>query len=207
VKAAGFDAVQIHSAHGYLSSQFLSPLANRRIDEYGGDLSARARFLREVAAAVRETVGPEFPVLVKLGVSDNLEGGLTTEEGAQVASWLESFGIDLLEVSTGLRGAIRSGVSDREAEAYLLPFARAVRPHTELPMALVGGLRSLEVMERVLHEGMDFISLSRPLICQPDLPLQLQIGLANRSLCRACNRCWPDRPGMGISCKGPGSDE
>jgi 2,4-dienoyl-CoA reductase-like NADH-dependent reductase (Old Yellow Enzyme family) len=200
-KDASFDAVQIHAAHGYLLSQFLSPLANVRRDRYGGSLRNRARFLAEVAEVVRTAVGKDTPVLVKLGVTDNLDGGLTLDEGAEVASWLRDFGIDAVEVSTGGKGAIATRVTRPEREAYLLPLAKEVRRRTDLPVILVGGLRSRAVMEQVLAQGVDLVSLSRPLIREPDLPKRLRSGEADIAACVSCNRCWPLEPGEGVSCK------
>jgi 2,4-dienoyl-CoA reductase-like NADH-dependent reductase (Old Yellow Enzyme family) len=200
-KAAGFDAVQLHGAHGYLVSQFLSPLSNRRKDRYGGSLENRARFLQETARAVRRAVGDDFPVLIKLGIADNLDGGLTMEEGAEVASWLRGFGVDAVETSTGAKGAIATKVTAPDREAYLLPLARAVRARTDLPILLVGGLRSRAVMERVFDEGIDMVSLSRPLIREPDLPRELASGAVDAAACVSCNRCWPEKEGDGIACK------
>jgi 2,4-dienoyl-CoA reductase-like NADH-dependent reductase (Old Yellow Enzyme family) len=200
-RTAGFDAVQIHSAHGYLLSQFLSPLANRRTDRYGGSLENRARMLADVAGGIRRAVGPDFPVLVKLGVTDNEAGGLTVEEGAEVASWLTSFGIDAVETSTGAKGAIQTRITRESREAYLLPLARAVRARSAIPILLVGGLRSRAVMERVLAEGIEMVSLSRPLIREPDLPRKLAADAGARAECISCNRCWPRGPNEGIACK------
>ncbi len=201
VRHAGCDAVQVHAAHGYLVSQFLSPLANRRADRYGGALENRARLLREIVASVRSAVGTDFPVLVKLGVTDNLAGGLTAEEGALVAAWLDEWHVDAVEVSTGLRGAIRTGTDGLAAEAYLLPLALEVRRRTDVPLALVGGIRSLATMERILERGIDLVSICRPLIREPDLPRLLRSGAVDGSSCRSCGRCWPIGAGEGISCK------
>jgi 2,4-dienoyl-CoA reductase-like NADH-dependent reductase (Old Yellow Enzyme family) len=199
-RAAGFDAVQIHAAHGYLLSQFLSPLANRRTDGYGGSLENRARALREVAQEIRRAVGPGFPLLVKLGVADNEEGGLTADEGAAVAAGLPGVGVDAVETSTGAKGAILTRVTRESREAYLLPLARAVRAGSPIPILLVGGLRSRAVMERVLAEGIEMVSLCRPLIREPDLPRKLAAE-GGRAECISCNRCWPRAPGEGIGCK------
>jgi 2,4-dienoyl-CoA reductase-like NADH-dependent reductase (Old Yellow Enzyme family) len=203
-QAAGFDAVQIHGAHGYLVSQFLSPLANCRTDRYGGSLENRARFLAEAAGAVRAAVGRDFPVLVKLGVGDYEEGGLTVEEGAEVAARLERWGIDAVEVSAGMKGAVRTRITGPAREAYLLDAARAVRARTPLPVLLVGGLRSRKVMERVLAEGIDLVSLCRPLIREPDLPRRLAEDPEAAAACISCNRCWPREPGEGVACKQQG---
>jgi 2,4-dienoyl-CoA reductase-like NADH-dependent reductase (Old Yellow Enzyme family) len=205
---AGFDAVQIHGAHGYLISQFLSPWVNRRADAWGGNLDGRMRFLRAVCAAVRKEVGPQYPVFIKLGMLDAVEGGLTAEEGAQVAEALQGMGLDGLEISGGIGGGkdlnSRAGIRSRADEAYFRPLARRARSATGLPIALVGGLRSRDVMEEVLESGdADFIALSRPLICEPDLPNRLREGRQATASCISANRCWPDRPGEGIACRGP----
>ncbi|MGQ9458266.1 MAG: oxidoreductase [Anaerolineae bacterium] len=204
---AGFDAVQVHAAHGYLINQFLSPLVNRRTDGWGGDLQGRMRFLREVAQAVRAQVGPDYPVFLKLGLMDGLEGGLSLEEGLQVAAALREMRFDAVEVSGGLDDgkwtlSIRPGIRSEDEEAYFRPLARRVRQVTDLPLLLVGGLRSRKVMEDVLASGdADFISLSRPLLCEPDLPRRLWQG-QERAACISGNRCWPERPeDEGIACK------
>ncbi|MGD2177745.1 MAG: NADH:flavin oxidoreductase [Anaerolineae bacterium] len=207
-REAGFDAVQIHGAHGYLISQFLSPFVNRRTDEWGGDLEGRMRFLRAVCTAVREQVSPDYPVFIKLGMLDAVEGGLTAEEGVQVAAALRGIGLDGIEISGGIGGGeslnTRMGIRSPADEAYFRPLARGARSATELPIALVGGLRSAQVMEDVLEAGdADFISLCRPLICEPDLPNRLRDGLQERAACISANRCWPDRPEEGIACRCP----
>jgi len=191
VKEAGFDAVQIHAAHGYLIGQFLSPHANRRQDAWGGPLEARAEFLRQVAGAVRAQVGADYPVLIKLGLADFIEGGLSLEDGLQVAGMLESIGIDLVEISGGAgAGNSRERVRDIEDEGYFLPWAREVRRVTSLPLAVVGGMRSRSLMQRALDEGVsDLISLSRPLIREPDLPRKFAEGRSERATCISCNLC------------------
>ncbi len=205
---AGFDAVQLHGAHGYLISQFLSPFTNRRTDEWGGDLNHRTRFLRTVCDAVRERVGPDYPVFIKLGMMDAVEGGLTPQEGAEVAASLATMGLDGVEISGGIGGGeslnTRPGIRAEADEAYFRPLARRARALTSLPIALVGGLRSREVMERVLEAGdADFISMSRPFISEPDLANRLRQGLQERASCISCNQCWPDGPGEGIACRRP----
>jgi 2,4-dienoyl-CoA reductase-like NADH-dependent reductase (Old Yellow Enzyme family) len=200
-REAGFDAVQIHAAHGYLTSQFLSPLRNRRDDRYGGALENRARFLRETIRGVRAAVGPDYPLLIKLGVTDNEEGGLTAAEGAAVAASLRDLGIDAIETSTGARGAVRTRITRPEREAYLQELAQLVRRRSDLPIILVGGLRSRPVMERLLDEGIDLIALSRPLIREPALPRRLRGDPQARAECISCNRCWPETAGAGIGCR------
>jgi 2,4-dienoyl-CoA reductase-like NADH-dependent reductase (Old Yellow Enzyme family) len=207
-KDAGFDGVQLHGAHGYLVSQFLSPFINKREDEWGGDWEGRTRFLRSVCQAVRQQVGSEFPVLIKLGICDAVEGGLSLEEGLQVVEALASWGIDAVEISGGFAGgrssSIRKGINNEVDEAYFRPWAHEARKVTPLPLILVGGFRSRAVMEDVLASGdADFISVSRPLICEPDLPNRLRAGLQERSSCISANKCWAEHAGEGIACKCP----
>ena len=204
VQAAGFDGVQIHGAHGYLVSQFLSPLVNRRTDEWGGNLEGRIRFLQAVCRAVRRRVGHDYPVMIKLGMIDGVEGGLTPEEGAQVAAALEGMGVDAVEISGGIGGSIRKGIRRATDEAYFRAEARKARVATRLPIVLVGGMRSRGVMEDVLTAGdADFVSMCRPLICEPNLPNRMRLGLQERSVCISANQCWAEEPGVGIACKCP----
>jgi 2,4-dienoyl-CoA reductase-like NADH-dependent reductase (Old Yellow Enzyme family) len=205
-KAARFDAVQLHGAHGYLINQFLSPFVNRRTDEWGGDLHGRMRFLREVCGAVRAEVGTDYPVFIKLGMQDGREGGLTLAEGAEVVAALAEMGLDGVEVSGGIGGpelpaTSKTGVRPGEDEAYFRHFAQAARQATDLPVMLVGGVRSRAVMDEVLASGdADFISLCRPLICEPDLPRRLGKG-QEAAACISGNRCWPEGADEGIACK------
>jgi 2,4-dienoyl-CoA reductase-like NADH-dependent reductase (Old Yellow Enzyme family) len=211
-KAAGFDGVQIHAAHGYLVSQFLSSFVNKRTDEWGGGLQGRMRFLREVCRAVRQQVGPGYPVLTKLGLADMIKGGLTLEEGLQVVAALESMGLDAVEISAGIGGrtasSVRTGIRTEADEGYFRPSAQEARRVTRLPIILVGGFRSRKVMEDVLAAGdADFISMCRPLICEPDFPNRLRHDLQERSSCISANRCWPEAEGAGVGCKCPIGDE
>ncbi len=205
---ASFDGVQIHGAHGYLIGQFLSPLINHRTDEWGGDMEGRMRFLRAVCRTVREQVGPDYPLFIKLGMMDGVEGGLTPGEGVQIVAALEEMGLDAVEISGGIGGGqnlnTRTGIRSEEDEAYFRPLAQRARLVTRLPIILVGGFRSRRVMEEVLTAGdADFISLCRPLICEPDLPNRLRMGLQEQSSCISANRCWAEGPGEGIACKCP----
>lgn len=206
-KEAGFDAIQLHGAHGYLINQFLSPFVNQRTDAWGGDLERRMRFLREVCRAVREQVGPAYPVFIKLGMTDTVNGGLTPEEGVKIVEALEEMGLDAVEISGGIGGRnlnVRPDIRSEADEAYFRPLARMARSATRLPIILVGGLRSQHVMGQVLAcRDADFIALSRPFICEPDLPNRLRLGLQRRSSCISADHCWPDRPGEGIACKCP----
>jgi 2,4-dienoyl-CoA reductase-like NADH-dependent reductase (Old Yellow Enzyme family) len=205
VKEAGFDGVQLHGAHGYLINQFISPYVNRRTDKWGGDYAGRTRFLKAVIRAVQAQVGPDFPVFIKFGMQDGVEGGLTAEEGARVIASMDKMGLDGVEISGGLRAPnSKKGIRRPEEEAYFRPLARTARPVTDLPIALVGGFRSRGVMESVLTSGdADFISICRPLISEPDFPLKLKNGVTNKSRCISSNHCWAKEPGIGISCKCP----
>ncbi len=179
-KQAGFDAVQIHAAHGYLISQFLSPASNRRTDEWGGSFENRLRFLREVVKAVRAQVGPDYPLFTKLGMMDGIENGLTLEDGGRIVAELAGIGLDAVELSGGIGGDkltnIAKGIRNEGREAYFIDFARKAKQVTDLPVMLVGGFRSRPVMERVLAAGeADFISMCRPLINDPAFPNKLKV--------------------------------
>jgi 2,4-dienoyl-CoA reductase-like NADH-dependent reductase (Old Yellow Enzyme family) len=174
-KQAGFDAVQIHAAHGFLLSQFLSPAFNKRADEYGGDLANRARFLLEVVQSLRETVGPAYPVLIKINSEDFLAGGMSSAEAVKVSDWLEKASIDAIEFSGGTMHSpeefvpVRPGrLKTPEQEVYYRQAAKLYKQEVNIPLILVGGIRSYEVAEELVRNGTaDYISLSRPLICEP----------------------------------------
>jgi 2,4-dienoyl-CoA reductase-like NADH-dependent reductase (Old Yellow Enzyme family) len=182
VKEAGFTGVQIHGAHGYLLSQFLNPLVNKRQDHWGGSLENRARLLRTVVQEVRKAVGPEFPVSVKLNSSDFQKGGFTLEECVKVAQWLGEDSVDLLEISGGsyeqlsLIGVAPRDVRDstRKREAYFIEYAASIKSAAKIPVMITGGFRSREVMESALQNGeTDLIGLARPLCTQPDCSAHL----------------------------------
>jgi 2,4-dienoyl-CoA reductase-like NADH-dependent reductase (Old Yellow Enzyme family) len=188
-QAAGFDGVQIHGAHGYLVSQFLSPLTNLRTDRYGGDIEGRMRFLLEVVQAVRRATGRGFTVAVKLNSADFQRGGFTHEESIQVAQALAAAGIDLLEISGGsyekpaMMGSEASKAparaSTRAREAFFLEYAESMRKAVELPLMVTGGFRSRTAMNDALAAGAtDVVGLGRPLAVEPDLPGQLVTGRA-----------------------------
>ncbi len=207
-KESGFDAVQVHAAHGYLIGQFLSPLVNKRKDQWGGELNNRMRFLRRVAHEVRAQIGEDYPLFIKLGMMDGIEGGLSLEDGLSIVAELEEMGFDGVELSGNLGGKklanVRKGVRKESEEAYFLDFAIKARQATKLPIISVGGFRSLKVMESVLKDDhADFISLCRPLINDPHLPNKLRAGEISRSECLSANNCWAKNPGDGIACKCP----
>jgi len=175
-KEAGFDAVQVHGAHAYLLSQFLSPFTNRRNDAWGGPLENRLRFHQEVYKEIRSRVGEDYPVLIKIGVQDNFDGGLEFDEGRAAAEFLARLGFDALEISSGLRGKgyemteFPTGINRVEQEGYFREWCKEIKARVQVPVIMVGGLRSFEVMEEVIEKGQaDLVSLSRPFIQIPIL--------------------------------------
>ena len=206
-KVAGFDGVQIHSAHGYLLSEFISPLFNRRTDEYGGPLENRARLPLAVLQAIREAVGADYPVLIKLNCKDFDDKGLQAEEFVQVGKMLADAGIDAIEVSGGLPVSPKTrpsqlGINKEEKEAYFQEEARALRKETDVALILVGGNRSFHVAERLVAEGVaDYISMSRPLIREPHLINRWKAGDLTKSACVSDNMCFqPAMEGKGVYC-------
>lgn len=207
VKAAGFDAVQLHAAHSYLLSQFLSPLLNRRRDAYGGTPENRRRLIIEVYEAVRAAVGDDFPVFIKLNTTDGPEGGIRIEESLGVAKELASRGLDAVEVSGGRAGSDRyrpswKGISEPSREAYFRPAARQFKDQLDIPVILVGGIKSYEVAEEILTDHhADFVSFSRAFICEPHLVQRWRQGDRRRSRCVSCNLCLSEGlKGGGIAC-------
>jgi 2,4-dienoyl-CoA reductase-like NADH-dependent reductase (Old Yellow Enzyme family) len=206
-KEYGFDAIQLHAAHGYLINQFLSPLTNRRTDGYGGPVANRCRFLLEVCQRVRFEVGPDFPVFAKLNGSDNLEGGLGLTDAVYAARLLEKEKIDAIEVSggtsaSGERNPVRIKIDKPRREAYNLPLAREIKKAVRCPVMVVGGFRSLEVISKsVTEDGMDYICMARPFIREPLLLKRWQQGDRSSARCISCNGCF--EPGIkegGIYC-------
>jgi len=204
---AGFDGVQIHGAHGYLLSQFLSPYFNRRQDQYGGPIQNRARAVLEVLRAVRSAVGNNYPALIKMNCQDFHDNGLSLEDAVQAGMMLAEEGIDAIELSggnprSGKLGPIRAGIKSEEKEAYFQNEARAFRDNLAVPLILVGGNRSFQMAERMINENVaDYISMSRPLIREPDLVNRWKNGDHQRSACVSDNMCFqPVRKGDGIYC-------
>lgn len=189
---AGFTGVQIHGAHGYLISQFLSPKVNLRTDEYGGNLENRARFLLDIVKSVREAVGPEFPISVKLNSADFQKGGFDFEDSLKVVQWLEEATVDLIEISggtyeqpklmgqEGIEPEAKQNVAPSTAarEAYFVDFAKAMQDKVSVPLMVTGGFRSRSAMEQALAmEAADVIGLGRPMCLMTDAPKQLLEGL------------------------------
>jgi 2,4-dienoyl-CoA reductase-like NADH-dependent reductase (Old Yellow Enzyme family) len=208
-KKAGFDGVQIHAAHGYLLSQFLSPFFNKRKDEYGGSIENRARIVLETLQSVRQAVGTGFPVLVKINSEDFVDEGLTVDEMLYVAAQLERGGIDAIEMSggtvyaSGAYSAIRTGTFDTpEKEVFYREAAARFKEKIGVPLMLVGGIRSFEVAEKLVDDGLtDYISLSRPLIREPALINRWKAGDLRKATCISDNACFgPVLKGEGLYC-------
>lgn len=168
----GFGGVEIHAAHGFLLSQFLSPLFNRRTDAYGGSLGNRMRLLLDVVASVRESVGPEFPVGIKLNATDQLEGGFQQDEALGVIAALDGTDIDLIDISGGTYFPGAASSSDRSGSGpYFLDFAERVRAKTTKPLMVTGGFKTLQQAESAILGGKaDVVGLARALVLDPDLP-------------------------------------
>lgn len=207
-RESGFDAVQIHAAHGYLLSQFLSPHYNTRCDAYGGSLDNRTRFLLSVVRQVRLAVGHEYPVLCKMNSEDFLPNGFTVDEAVTVAGMLKEAGLDALELSGGTGDSgklmpVRPGkIPSPEAEGYFKEAAGRIKTALDLPLILVGGIRSFEIARKLVADGVcDAVSLSRPLIREPELINRWKSGDLRPSACVSDNLCFrPAKGGEGIYC-------
>ena len=222
VRDAGFDGVHVHAGHGYLISEFLSPASNRREDRWGGSLENRQRFGLEAYRSMRRAVGADFPITWKLGLHDFVPDGLTLDEGLATAEAFDGAGVDALEGSAGLmspraESAVQyAGVDRRQAledgllhrvlarprpQAYFYAWARRLRVHVRCPVILVGGLRTVELMDMAIREQVaDFVSLSRPLIREPDLVRQIEQGRRGRFDCTSCNICLMHEGVHGLRC-------
>jgi len=211
----GFTGVQIHGAHGYLVSEFLSPKLNRREDRWGGPLENRARFLLEAVRGVRSVVGPAFPVSVKLNSADFQKGGFSFDDSLQVARWLDEAGVDLIEISGGnyeqptmfgIEGRPEDAAdtrreSTKRREAFFLEYAARMRERIGTPLAVTGGFRTRRAMEEALaNDEVDVIGLARPLCTEPDLPRRLIDGSAEEAI------RWEEKIGIGRGRFGPDSN-
>lgn len=209
-REAGFDGAQLHAAHGWLLSSFLSPHTNRRQDAYGGSLENRTRILREIIGRARKQVGPDFPILVKFNATDFLPGGTDLEQAIAIARILAEEGFDALEISGGMWECLtrsreelgwppvflpesRTEIRTAQQEAYFLPAAARIKEETGTTVISVGGYRSFATIEAALTSGaVDFIALARPLVRQPDLPRRWLSGKgADWATCISCNACLP----------------
>jgi 2,4-dienoyl-CoA reductase-like NADH-dependent reductase (Old Yellow Enzyme family) len=191
-RKAGFDAIQLHGAHGYLMSQFLSPLFNHRTDKWGDSAENRRRFHLEVVRRVRQEIGEDFPLLIKFGVQDDKQGGLPLSEGLETACQMIAVGVEAIEVSAGIDIRNAAPVMKRGAPERI-PFrerAAALKRKVTVPVILVGGIRNLETAKNIIDSGdADLVSMCRPLIREPDLITRWMRGETSPSKCISCNRC------------------
>jgi len=207
---AGFDGAQVHAAHGYLLSSFLSPQTNQREDQYGGSTENRTRIVKEIYHRARNKVGDRFPILIKINTTDFLPGGIDLNEAVRVGKLVSEVGFTAIETSGGMWEAVtrkkeelgwppvfipesRTGIKVRDQEAYFLSGAKALKEKTNATVILVGGLRSFSKIEEVLtSKAADFVSMCRPLIRQPDLPHLWRSGEGpDKAECISCNACLP----------------
>ena len=190
---AGFDAIQLHGAHARLMSQFLSPLFNRRNDRWGGSAENRRRFHLEVIRKVRHAIGADFPLIIKFGVQDDWERGLTLNEGSETARQMVDNGIDAIEVSTGSGRTATIAPSMRVGDPERAPFrerAGAIKRAIKVPVMVVAGIRSLEMAKDIVDSGdADLISMCRPFIREPGLIARWQTGKLEPARCISCNKC------------------
>lgn len=185
-KEAGFDGVQLHGAHGYLLSSFLSPFTNTRTDRYGGSVEGRATVVREIVHQTRALVGPDFPMLIKMNGDDFVGGGTDIDSFPPLAKEIEKAGIQAVEVSGN--NPVREKISAAE-QSYFLKYAQKLK--LSVPVILTGGNRSVERLEQIAETGTpDFFGLARPLLREPDLPARWREGRgASEAACISCNRC------------------
>jgi len=195
-KKAGFDGVQIHCAHGYFLGQWLNPHHNRRTDEYGGSIENRGRIIFETYEEVRSRCGEDYLIMLKINSEDYVPGGATFDDCRYVCMELARRGIDAIEISGGIFAAeesqrwARPHVATAEDEAYFAAYAAQVAEEVETPVILVGGLKSLEVMERLLAETkIEYFSMARALMTEPEIIQRWMQGDRSKSKCISCNQC------------------
>jgi 2,4-dienoyl-CoA reductase-like NADH-dependent reductase (Old Yellow Enzyme family) len=196
VKKAGFDGIQLHGAHGYLLSKFLTPYYNRRTDKYGGSIENRTRIIVEILKNIKSECGNDFPVFIKFNCLDFLENeeGLTFEDSLRAAKIFSEAGFDALEISGGITyteySEARKNINSRDKEAYFKDYAVKIADSVEVPVILVGGIRSFDIMEEIIQgTKIAAVSFCRPLIKEPHLVKRWMNGDRSQSKCISCNRC------------------
>ncbi len=204
---AGFDGVELHAAHGYFLSQFLSPAYNQRTDTYGGNIQNRTQIHREILQAIRNIVGKDFPIFIKMNCADFIEDGLEGKESLQAAKIFVDAGVDAIEISggiirTGKLSPSRPGITTQEKEAYFREYAQEMKAEIPLPLILVGGIKSFEVASSLIAQGTaDYISMSRAFIREPTLIHRWGSGDLRPAQCRSDNLCFtPGFEGKGVFC-------
>ena len=178
-KEAGFSGVQIHAAHGYLISQFLSPHDNRRTDKYGGSLENRMRFLREIYLGMREELGKDFPIGIKINSTDFKEDGLTEEDSLETIVELANLGLDFVEISGGTyeRPAMMGATSKSTNQVFFAEYSKKLKQKIDIPVVVTGGIRSINAMNTLLNDNTtDFIGIARPLTIDPNIPNKIKQG-------------------------------
>jgi len=195
----GYDIVQLHAAHGYFLNNFISPYTNIRSDEFGGSLQGRTKILVDIYNGIRDELGNQFPIIIKLQSQDYIPNGITEAEGIEIAKIIADAGFDGIEPSGGGRESIEftknalpsKFIKKPEEENYFLPFARKLKPYMKNgTLILVGGIRNPFNAENIIKEGIaDFISMCRPLIYEPDLPNRWESGDLSPAKCISCNSC------------------
>jgi 2,4-dienoyl-CoA reductase-like NADH-dependent reductase (Old Yellow Enzyme family) len=193
-QSAGFTGVQVHGAHGYLVSQFLSPLTNRRSDRWGGPLENRARLARTVLGQIRKAVGDDFPIGIKLNSADFQRGGFTEEESMRVLGMLQEDGIDLVEISGGsCESRVMLDKVENQREAFFLEYAKKARAEVDIPMMVTGGFRARSIMEDALSRGaLDVVGMARPFTNNPSIAQDLLEARTERA------EDPPVMPGLGL---------
>ncbi len=187
---AGFDAVQLHGAHSWLISAFLSSAINKRVDEWGGSPEKRVNFVRRICQGIRRSARPDYPLLVKLGLHDYHPEGKSTAEGVETARLLEIDGVDAIEVSEGLEAEMGHHIRLDATSPCYVEECRQARKKLSLPLILVGGMRDLQDMEAIIDDGeADAISMCRPFIMEPYIVKNFREGLTSSSGCTSCNGC------------------
>ena len=187
---AGFDAVQLHGAHGWLLSAFLSPVMNKRQDEWGGSWEARSRFVRLIYEGIRKLAGPEYPIMIKFGFKDYHADGKSLSEGIETTLMLESLGMDAIELSEGIEPKWGHHIRVNALKPYYKEECSKARQALSLPLILVGGMRKLRDMKDVIDSDLaDAVSLCRPFINAPDMVRRFKQGTADSSECNSCNEC------------------
>ena len=198
-KQAGYDAIELHAAHGYLLSQFLTPYCNRRTDNYGGSINNRARIITEVIESIRNAVGKDFPIMIKMNHDDYMDEGegMTLSESIEVAKLVEKAGADIIEISgtneTSGKGVgpARTKIHKPELQSYYLEPTKVIAESVSIPVILMGGNRDAKRMQSILETtDIEFFSIARSLLCEPDLISRFQESINYKPRCVSCNGCY-----------------